>query len=48
MLPVGVAVLVFGIMYLIMLERFGKVFKEHAAVARQFWTAQPAVTPPPP
>ena len=45
-----IAVLVFAVMYLFMLARFGRHFKEQAALARQFWTAagpNPAVRPLP-
>src|SRR5437764_9432428 len=38
----GLALLVFGIMYLLMLEKFGKAFKQQEAFARQTWAAQPA------
>lgn len=41
----GLAVLVFGVMYLFMLGRFGREFKAQAALARQVWSA--ATAPPP-
>jgi hypothetical protein len=42
----GLAVLVFGDMYLFMLGRFGREFKTQAALARQVWSA--AAAPPSP
>lgn len=36
----GLAMLVFGIMYLLMLEKMGRKFKEQAAAARSTWAAQ--------
>jgi len=36
----GVALIVFGIMYLIMLEKFAKRFKEESAYARSIWREQ--------
>jgi hypothetical protein len=35
----GLVLLVFGIMYLLMIEKMGKRFKEQAAYARQTWAA---------
>jgi hypothetical protein len=36
---VGLAMIVFGIMYLLLIEKMGKRFKEQAAYARQTWAA---------
>ena len=35
----GLLLLVFGVMYLLMLEKFSKTFKEQASSARQAWAA---------
>jgi hypothetical protein len=43
---VAVALLIFGIRYLFMLGRFGREFKEQAALARQAWPAAPATPAP--
>jgi hypothetical protein len=42
----GLTVLVFGIMYLLLLEKLRRQFKAQAAIARQTWAATP-FTPPP-
>lgn len=36
---IGITVLVFGIMYLLLVEKMGKRFKEQAAIARRSWAA---------
>ena len=36
-LVIGLLVLIFGIRYLVMLEKFGKAFKEQAALSEQIW-----------
>ena len=42
MIPFGIALLVFGIMYLIMLVRFANAFDQQAKLARATWTAAAA------
>lgn len=45
-LLVLVALLIFGIRYLFMVVRFGREFKEQAALARQAWASRPAPQTP--
>lgn len=43
----GLAVIIFGIMYLLMLEKMGKRFKEQALAAEQTWAGvERAISPP--
>jgi hypothetical protein len=44
---VAIALIIFGIMYLLMLEKLGRRFKEQAQIARQSWAAAGAVQPAP-
>jgi hypothetical protein len=41
----GLALIVFGIMYLLMLEKLGRRLKEQVTLARQTWAASPAPAP---
>ncbi|MDB5356295.1 MAG: hypothetical protein JWN24_2748 [Phycisphaerales bacterium] len=42
----GIAALVFYVMYLFMLGKFAKHMQEQALIARRTWAASPAATPP--
>ncbi|HZL36685.1 MAG TPA: hypothetical protein VFC78_15300 [Tepidisphaeraceae bacterium] len=44
----GIAVIVFGVMYIFMLVRFGRSFDQQAAFARQLWAGGAAPPPVPP
>jgi hypothetical protein len=44
----GLGFLIFGVMYLLVLEKFGKYFKQQELFARQKWAAQMPQTPPQP
>ena len=41
----GLCVLIFGIMYLLLVERMGKRFKEQAQAARMSWAANQFTRP---